>query len=241
MSASTDPLNRGNWLPGSLAAGTADSSVDEIGAETSRRQVQPRLGIHERSGVRHSEPSDDQLIAFARFGDHRAFTELWLRYSGSVMKTILRIVRNQEDAEDVLQECVLRAFKSLGGFRGTCSFHTWITRIGINESLMVLRKRRRRRSEVAFDSASFDQTRSEGFDYPDTSLNPEQLCSTRQMSHRVREAARRLPPNLRLVVERYYGEDCTMAEAAGSLGLTLPAAKARLFRARRLLHSFLNS
>ncbi|MGA8671523.1 MAG: sigma-70 family RNA polymerase sigma factor, partial [Terracidiphilus sp.] len=141
---------------------------------------------------------------------------------------------------DVLQETVLSAFKNLDGFRGNCSFRTWITRIGINESLMLLRKRRRRRSEFSMDSGSSDQTRCEGFEYPDSSLNPEQLCSKRQMSHVVREAASKLPPKLRLIVERYYGEECTMAEAASSLGLTLPATKARLFRARRLLHSFLN-
>lgn len=240
MSASVDPLKGGSWIPGSIAAGAADFLVDEIITESSHGRNQPSLGMHRRSGIRHSEASENQLLGFAASGDQRAFTELWLRYSGSVMKTIFRIVRNREDAEDVLQETVLSAFKNLGGFRGNCSFHTWITRIGINESLMLLRKRRRRRSEFSMDSGSSDQNRCEGFEYPDSSLNPEQLCSKRQMSHVVREAASELPPKLRLIVERYYGEECTMAEAASSLGLTLPATKARLFRARRLLHSFLN-
>ena len=232
MSASVDPLKGGSWIPGSIAAGAADFLVDEIITESSHGRNQPSLGMHRRSGIRHSEASENQLLGFAASGD--------LRYSGSVMKTIFRIVRNREDAEDVLQETVLSAFKNLDGFRGNCSFRTWITRIGINESLMLLRKRRRRRSEFSMDSGSSDQNRCEGFEYPDSSLNPEQLCSKRQMSHVVREAASKLPPKLRLIVERYYGEECTMAEAASSLGLTLPATKARLFRARRLLHSFLN-
>ena len=156
------PFKGGNSIPGSIAGGAADFLVDEIITESSHGRNQPSLGMHRRSGIRHSEASENQLLGFAASGDQRAFTELWLRYSGSVMKTIFRIVRNREDAEDVLQETVLSAFKNLGGFRGNCSFHTWITRIGINESLMLLRKRRRRRSEFSMDSDHLTRTDARG-------------------------------------------------------------------------------
>src|SRR6202035_1315477 len=92
--------------------------------------------------VKDEQESDNELLSNAKSGDHHAFEELCVRYRGMLKQRIFRIVRNQEDAEDVLQETLLSAYRHLDTFRGTCRVSTWMMKIGINTSLMLLRKRR---------------------------------------------------------------------------------------------------
>ena len=92
--------------------------------------------------VQHLQRSDEQLLSQATSGDQQAFAELCLRYRGMLMNRIYRIVRHQEDAEDVLQETYLKAYQHLHTFRGACSFSTWLVAIGTNMSLMLLRRRK---------------------------------------------------------------------------------------------------
>jgi RNA polymerase sigma-70 factor (ECF subfamily) len=98
--------------------------------------------IFEHSVTQHSRVSDEQLLSRARSGDQIAFGELCLRYTGILKQRIFRIVRNREDAEDILQETLLSAYRHLDTFRGTCRVSTWMMKIGINTSQMILRKRR---------------------------------------------------------------------------------------------------
>src|SRR5580692_5558133 len=92
--------------------------------------------------VEQQRPSDEQLVFDARSGDQQAFAELCLRYRGMLLNRIFGIVRHKQDAEDVLQETLLKAYQHLQTFRGACSFSTWLLAIGINMSLMLLRKRK---------------------------------------------------------------------------------------------------
>jgi len=93
--------------------------------------------------LQHRQLSDDQLLSQAKSGDQKAFGELCLRYNVMLKKKIFSIVRHQEDSEDVLQDTFLNAYKHLHAFRETCKFSTWLTKIGINTSLALLRKRRK--------------------------------------------------------------------------------------------------
>jgi len=86
--------------------------------------------------------SDDELTTAAQGGDQQAFVELCGRHSSMVKNKILRIVRNHEDAEDALQDTLLRAYTRLASFRRSCKFSTWLTTIGVNSALMTMRKRR---------------------------------------------------------------------------------------------------
>src|SRR6202000_1039765 len=86
--------------------------------------------------------SDDQLLSAAQDGDDRAFEELCRRHSSRARKVIVHIVRNRDDAEDALQDTLLRAFTHIASFRRSCKFSTWLTTIATNAALMVLRKRR---------------------------------------------------------------------------------------------------
>lgn len=182
----------------------------------------------------HPQPSDGQLLSKARSGDSRAFAELCQRYSGLLKQMIFRIVRHREDAEDVLQETFLSAYQHLDGFRGKCSFPTWMTKIGINASLMLLRKRKtvlKRTSDVV----TADGERLETPDFRDPRPNPEQCYMMYQTNQRVKHAIRRLPPRLRSVVDLYYRQECRLREAAIALGISEGAAKSAALRARNLL------
>src|ERR1700723_2580335 len=86
--------------------------------------------------------TDEVLVAAAKSGDHAAFVELWARHSNTAFKTAYRIMRNQDDAEDAIQEAWMKAYVHLNTFDGRAKFSTWLTRITINSALMTLRRRR---------------------------------------------------------------------------------------------------
>jgi RNA polymerase sigma-70 factor (ECF subfamily) len=86
--------------------------------------------------------SDSSLVVAAQSGVHQAYVELCLRHREMVFRTVHRITRNLEDAEDVLQESWMRGFMHIRAFDGRSAFSTWLTRIAINAALMLLRKRR---------------------------------------------------------------------------------------------------
>src|SRR3984957_13502253 len=121
--------------------------------------------------VHHTQASEDQLVSEAKSGNREAFAELCRRYGAMLERRIFRIVRNREDSEDVLQETFLSAFLHLQSFRGTCRFSTWITKIGINASVMLLRKRKRSLT-IASEVVTKDGQRKETPEFRDPRPNP---------------------------------------------------------------------
>jgi RNA polymerase sigma-70 factor (ECF subfamily) len=196
------------------------------------------IGMLGHPGVRQPQTSEDDLLNEAMSGNDQAFVELFQRYSGPLKQTIFRIVQNHQDTEDVVQETMLSAWRHLNGFRGNCRFYTWVTRIGINKSLMLLRKRKVRPEVLSFQIPSESNT-IEVLEHPDVSPNPEQLCATRQINQVVRQAVDGLPSSLRGIFEHYYRGNCSLKVSANALGLTEAAAKSRLLRARRALRGSL--
>src|ERR1700753_2828167 len=85
---------------------------------------------------------DQRLVTRAKSADTSAFEELYRRHRSRVYRSALRILRNSQDAEDIVQRTFQRAFTNLKRFREDSAFSTWVTRIGINESLMLIRQRR---------------------------------------------------------------------------------------------------
>jgi RNA polymerase sigma-70 factor (ECF subfamily) len=125
------------------------------------------------AAVQHEQESDDELLSDAKSGNQRAFDELCVRYGGMLKQRIFNIVRNREDAEDVLQETLLSAYRHLDTFRGTCRVSTWMMKIGINTALMLLRKRRSV-PETISEQVSNDGQRFDSPDFRDQGLDPEQ-------------------------------------------------------------------
>ena len=140
------------------------------------------------------------------------------------------MLRNREDAEDVMQESICRAFMNLQQFRGNCTFAVWFTRIAINTALMLIRKRKVR-PEVSYDSQSSDGPEWQ-WEFPDESPNAEKMCIKSQAIERMRIAVDSLPPRYRELVRQYHGTEQSLEETAGKLGLNISTAKGRLLRAR---------
>src|SRR5271155_969556 len=89
-----------------------------------------------------ADTPDISLVAAAKDGDHQAYAELCRRHSKQILRTVLRITNNIADAEDVLQEALLKAYIHIGSFEARCAFSSWLTRIAVNSALMLLRKKR---------------------------------------------------------------------------------------------------
>ena len=121
-----------------------------------------------------TDTCDMYLVAAAKDGDHQAYAELCRRHSQAIFRTVLRITHNIADAEDTLQEALLKAYTHIGGFEGRSAFSSWLTRIAINSALMLLRKKRTQ-PVYSFESGSD----ADDFKLPEpleTSHNPEESC-----------------------------------------------------------------
>ena len=182
-----------------------------------------------------SEPSDEgNLVARAQAGDASAFTELVQRYERKIYRLAKNITQNDEDAEDVLQDAFLKAYEHLSGFQGQSKFYTWIVRIAVNEALMKLRKRRGDRF------VSLDEPIDTGEEEVKREIavwegNPEEQYSQEELHRILNEAVEGLKPDFRTVFTLRDIEELSTEETAEALGISVPAVKSRLLRARLAL------
>ncbi len=180
------------------------------------------------------------LVAEAKEGNAEAFTVLVNQYERNIFRLALNITSNKEDAEDVLQETFLKAYTHLGRFQGNSRFYTWVVRIAVNESLMKLRKRRSDR-QVSLDEGV--ETDDDGLllrEIVDWGDNPEQRYAKTEWQEILAEATQTLEPAFRTVFMLRDIEQLSTEETAEALGLSVPAVKSRLLRARLKLRQRLN-
>ena len=180
-----------------------------------------------------NEPS---LLAAAKNGETAAFDTLCRAHAEKLFRTVHRITRNREDAEDAVQDSLFRAFLHLKSFDGRSTFSTWLTRIGINSALMLLRKKRSWR-EIYIDDSVDPGGNWSFWDVPDSSPNPESFCLQREREEALRRAIGDLRPRTRAVIELGQLQERSMKQTARVIGISTAAAKARLFHARRMLRN----
>jgi RNA polymerase sigma-70 factor, ECF subfamily len=194
--------------------------------------AEPREIIHLTAAK--SAPTDERLlVSQAKSGCPHSFGELYERHRPRTYRTILRILGNHQDAEDAVQRTFQRAFTNLDRFREDSTFPTWVTRIAINEALMLLRQKRPLRS--ISHCGNGDVETPSAFDPPDDHPTPEQLLTMTELQTALLQAISGLRENVRSVVLLKELQGLTSAETARRLGLTVSAVKARLFHARRFL------
>lgn len=174
---------------------------------------------------------EGSLISRARSGDGAAFTQLVNRYSRKVFRLAKHITQNNEDAEDVLQDTFLKAYEHLGEFQEQSKFYTWIVRIAVNESLMKLRKRRAGRI-VSLDEPVDTGEEMIAREIAVWDENPEQRYSRDEMREILTQAVESLPPIFRTVFVLRDIDELSTEETASALGISVPAVKSRLLRAR---------
>jgi RNA polymerase sigma-70 factor, ECF subfamily len=185
--------------------------------------------------VSFSDPAGEEaLVAVAKRGDERAFETLVTRYESKIFAIALRYTRIHEDAEDVVQQTFQKAFVYLHKFEGKSSFFTWLTRIAINEALMLLRKGRAMR-EVPIADSNIEDGTAPALEIPDASPDPEAEYLQREGVRILSTAMAHLRPGMRAAIELRELSELTNRETARRMGLSVNAVKARLFHGRRKL------
>lgn len=171
------------------------------------------------------------LVQAAKGGDLEAFSQLVNRYDRNVFRIAQHITHNEEDAQDVVQDAFLKAYQNLEQFQGNSKFYTWLVRIAVNEALMKLRKRRTDRT-VSLDEDVETEDGTMPREVADWSPNPEQLYGQGELGDILKKTIQGLPPGFRTVFVLRDVEGLSTEETAEMLGLSVPAVKSRLLRAR---------
>ncbi len=183
---------------------------------------------------------DDEsaLVAAAKAGDVSAFETLVGRYERKIFRLTQNITQNREDAEDAMQEAFLKAYEHLQAFEGNSRFYTWLVRIAVNQALMKLRKRRP-------NVVSLDEEVDTGEDMvprevEDWGPSPMDRYEQTELSGILSKVIGDLDPPFRIVFQLRDIEELSTEETAEALGLSVPAVKSRLLRARLKLRQTLN-
>src|SRR5690242_17127671 len=175
--------------------------------------------------------SELALVQAAKKGDLEAFSQLVKRYDRNIFRIAQHITHNEDDAQDVVQEAFLKAYQNLDQFQGNSKFYTWLVRIAVNEALMKLRRRRADKT-VSLDEDVVTDEGTMPREVADWSPNPEQLYGQSELGDILKKTIQGLPPGFRTVFVLRDVEGLSTEETAEMLGLSIPAVKSRLLRAR---------
>jgi RNA polymerase sigma-70 factor (ECF subfamily) len=188
--------------------------------------------------VETSQDADTELVAQAQCGELEAFEELVRRHARLIYRALIAILGNAADAQDAMQDTLLRAFKHIGGFQGRSKFSTWLVSIARNAALQRLRGRR--------DTKSLDQSETDKdckFHPRQIAAwqeNPEQSHSRTEIRQLVEKGLLQLPAKYRVIVMLRDVEQLSTDDVARQLGLSVPAVKTRLLRGRLMLREWLS-
>lgn len=190
-------------------------------ANAAARRISPRLGKHHVS-LRPLE--DAELVSRAQAGDRGAFEVLVARHDDRLYAVVLRLSGNAHEAEEIVQETFLRAWRNLDQFEGRAQFFTWLFRIGVNEAKRRLEHQRARGMTGSLDEA--------GVEVADWREVPERRAEQHDLERALEHAIATLPPDHRLPLILRDIEGLSTAEAAAIMDLGEAAFKSRLHRAR---------
>lgn len=176
--------------------------------------------------------TESELIARAKARDEVAIRAILQANNRRLFRIARGILRNDSEAEDVVQEAYVRALTHLDGFRGESSLSTWLSRIAMNEAMGRLRGRR---PSLDLDSLLQESLAAQIIPFPTVVSDPEKSMAQRQIQEVVEHAIDRLPEPFRLVFITRVMEEMTVEETAELLGIKPETVKTRLHRARALL------
>lgn len=177
---------------------------------------------------------DDELLARSRAGDMEAFNLLVERYQRMLYTIAYRFLGNPEDASDAAQEALVRAYKNLPGFRGQCSFKTWLQHIIANICRDTLR-RLARRPTLSLEGLQETEGGSREIATGEEVTSPEEIFLAREGQDYLHRLIQALAPEYRLVIIMRDLQGFTYDEIATSLGCSVGTVKSRLSRARQFL------
>jgi RNA polymerase sigma-70 factor (ECF subfamily) len=187
-----------------------------------------------------TDPAAEQmLVVAAKNGDEQAFETLFKRHRQKILRVVLRYAHVWEDAEDIVQQSFQKAFVYLDRFEGKSSFSTWLTRIAINESLMLLRHGRALR-EIPVDDSHDQGGAGSAMEIPDGSPDPETSYLRQESVQILSETLGNLRPGMRKAIEFRELAELSTEETARRMGVSVAAVKGRIFHARKKLREGLS-
>lgn len=177
---------------------------------------------------------DYEIVLRVQAGDKAAFNLLVEKYHRRVSRLLIRLLKNQEDIEDVVQETFIKAYRAIGNFRGESAFYTWIYRIAINTAKNLLLTQKRKPSQA------LEYENEEGETFEDNSAlsnidTPESLYLTRQVAETVNKAMMALPSDLRDAIVMREIDGLSYEEIAEAMGCPIGTVRSRIFRAREAI------
>lgn len=189
----------------------------------------------------HDAMDEPRLVSLAQAGDPDAFREIMRRGNQRLFRIARGVVRDDSEAEDVLQEAYVRAFAAIGSFRGEAGIMTWLTRITLNEARGRLRRQRPTVGLEQIEVAQNDGARIIAFPSSFGIDGPEVEAARSQIRGLIEQAVDDLPEAFRVVFIMRDIEECSIEETAANLDLKPETVKTRLHRARRLLRRALDA
>jgi RNA polymerase sigma-70 factor (ECF subfamily) len=188
-------------------------------------------GNHERTSL-YGRAGEQTLVAAAQAGRTDAMNELLVRHKTALYRAARRFTRSHEDAEDLVQDAMLRAFVNVRKFRKECHFATWLTAI-VNNAALSMKRKEKNTYFVSLDSRHAEPAGPSRWDIPDVRRNAEEETIQQDLLASLHAVLLRQSRTHQMILERCVFNEVRIADAAISLGLTIGSAKSSLYRARR--------
>jgi RNA polymerase sigma-70 factor, ECF subfamily len=223
-----------------LNVGTGFGPIYSAALNTGLLAKNPKLSAPTPNRLQSKIAREDEplLVKAAKSGDASAFEELVNRYESKIFRLTMNITRNREDAEDSMQDAFMKAYSHLATFQEDSRFYTWLVRIAANEALMRLRKRRP--NQVSLDEPVQGEDDLIPREVEDWGPSPEQRYAQSELHEILDQVIDSLDPDFRTVFVLRDIEELSTEETAQAMGISVPAVKSRLLRARLKLRQKLD-
>lgn len=188
--------------------------------------------------INYKSLSDNELVVLIRDKDYSAFEEIVERYSPKAMRLALKITKNRDDAQDVLQDTFVSVYKNINSFRGDSAISSWIYRICTNFALMKLRSKKIDNQSDSIDenpNMDIDKLTEHSHSEDDWSQKADKILLRKELREKLDQAIDKLPDEYRIVFIMKDVDGMSNEEISKDLNLTIPAVKSRLHRARLFL------
>lgn len=177
---------------------------------------------------------DAKLVARVQAGDKAAFDLLVLKYQRKILRLLSRMLRDQSEIEDVMQEAFIKAYRALPQFRGDSAFYTWLYRIAINTARNWMASQARRPSSPSLHQSEDGETFDEIDNLTDNNT-PESMLASREIAESVNQTIQELPAELRTAIVLREIEGLSYEEIAEAMGCPIGTVRSRIFRAREAI------
>lgn len=191
--------------------------------------------------TKHKIPDKELILRIKDNSDQQAYALLLNRYKNSLMFTVLKMINNRDDAEDITMQAFTKAFKNIDSYNDEYAFSTWLFKIASNASIDFLRKRRLKTTSLD-KSMKGDDENSTSFaqNILDTELDPEEKYVLKQRNRLMQEVVESMNPKYKELIQLRYFEELKYEEIAERLQIPLGTVKVRLSRAKDLLTQILS-